>query len=62
MIAIEVAYMIVQSNFTYYNIAQKMYVSDKTISKHASNIFKKTGVSSRKEFMTTYIIAEKKLS
>jgi DNA-binding NarL/FixJ family response regulator len=54
--------MIVQSNFTYYNIAQKMYVSDKTISKHASNIFKKTGVSSRKEFMTTYIIAEKKLS
>ena len=53
---IEVAYMIIQPNVTYSNIAQKMYVSEKTISKHASNIFKKTGVKNRKEFITSYII------
>ncbi len=53
---IEVAYMIVQPNVTYSSIAQKMYVSDKTISKHASNIFKKAGVKSRKEFMKTYVL------
>jgi DNA-binding CsgD family transcriptional regulator len=51
---IEVAYMIIQPNVTYSNIASKMYVSHKTISKHASNIFKKTGVKNRKEFIATY--------
>lgn len=53
---IEVAYMIIQPNETYLSIAKKMYVSDKTISKHASNIFKKTGVKNRKEFLSNYVI------
>jgi DNA-binding CsgD family transcriptional regulator len=53
---IEVAYMIIQPNYTYFEIAERMYVSHKTISKHASNIFKKTNVKNRKEFMDTYVL------
>ncbi len=52
---IEVAYMIIQEDLTYFNIADKMYVSHKTVSKHASNIFKKAGVKNRKEFMEVYV-------
>lgn len=35
---------------TYKEIGEEYFIAEKTVSKHASNIFKKTGVKNRTEF------------
>ncbi|MDO1501670.1 helix-turn-helix transcriptional regulator [Winogradskyella maritima] len=39
---------------TYKNIGKKLFITERTVSKHASNIFKKTGVKSKKEFLSQF--------
>lgn len=45
----EVAALILK-NYKYKDIAELMFITEKTVSKHASNIFKKTNVSNRNDF------------
>jgi DNA-binding NarL/FixJ family response regulator len=46
---IEVAISIFK-NLSYEEISKELFIAEKTVSKHASNIFKKTGVKNRREF------------
>lgn len=50
---IEVALSIL-SNFTYKEIAKDLFIAESTVSKHASNIFKKTGVKNRRQFLSRF--------
>ena len=50
---IEVALSIL-SNLRYKNIAKDLFIAESTVSKHASNIFKKTGVKNRREFLKRF--------
>ncbi|TDT44802.1 regulatory LuxR family protein [Maribacter spongiicola] len=50
---IEVALSIL-SNSSYRNIAKDLFIAESTVSKHASNIFKKTGVKNRREFLKRF--------
>lgn len=50
---IEVALSIL-SNLSYRKIAKELFIAENTVSKHASNIFKKTGVKNRKEFLKRF--------
>lgn len=50
---IEVALSIL-SNLSYKNIAKDLFIAESTVSKHASNIFKKTGVKNRREFLSRF--------
>ncbi|MEZ7496948.1 helix-turn-helix transcriptional regulator [Leeuwenhoekiella aequorea] len=50
---IEVALSIL-SNLSYKNIAKDLFIAESTVSKHASNIFKKTGVKNRREFLKRF--------
>lgn len=50
---IEVALSIL-SNLSYKNIAKDLSIAESTVSKHASNIFKKTGVKNRREFLKRF--------
>ncbi|WP_298528481.1 helix-turn-helix transcriptional regulator [uncultured Christiangramia sp.] len=50
---IEVALSIL-SNLSYRNIAKDLFIAESTVSKHASNIFKKTGVKNRREFLKRF--------
>jgi len=42
------------SNSSYKNIAKDLFIAESTVSKHASNIFKKTGVKNRREFLKCF--------
>lgn len=50
---IEVALSIL-SNLSYRKIAEELFIAESTVSKHASNIFKKTGVKNRREFLKRF--------
>ena len=50
---IEIALSIL-SNLSYRNIAKDLFIAESTVSKHASNIFKKTGVKNRREFLQRF--------
>ncbi|MCF4100092.1 MULTISPECIES: helix-turn-helix domain-containing protein [Flavobacteriaceae] len=50
---IEVALSIL-SNLSYRNIAKDLFIAESTVSKHASNIFKKTDVKNRCEFLKRF--------
>lgn len=42
------------SNLSYKQIAEEMFIAESTVSKHASNIYKKTGVKNRRQFINRY--------
>jgi DNA-binding CsgD family transcriptional regulator len=50
---IEIALSIL-GNLSYKNIAKDLFIAESTVSKHASNIFKKTGVKNRREFLKRF--------
>lgn len=50
---IEIALSIL-GNLSYRNIAKDLFIAESTVSKHASNIFKKTGVKNRREFLKRF--------
>ena len=50
---IEIAMSILDKK-SYNEIGEEYFIAEKTASKHASNIFKKTGVKSRKEFIERF--------
>ena len=50
---IEIALAIL-SNASYKNIGKDLFIAESTVSKHASNIYKKTGVKNRKEFVKRF--------
>jgi len=50
---IEVVFMLFNESYTYTDIANELFITSKTVSKHASNIFKKTNTKSRKDFLET---------
>lgn len=50
---IEVALSIL-SDLSYRNIAKDLFIAESTVSKHASNIFKKTSVKNRREFLIRF--------
>lgn len=41
-------------NLTYKQIAKDLFIAENTVSKHASNIYKKTGVKNRRQFINRY--------
>ncbi|WP_233131553.1 helix-turn-helix domain-containing protein [Tenacibaculum holothuriorum] len=43
------------SKLSYKSIAEELYIAESTVSKHASNIFKKTGVKNRSEFLKRFL-------
>mgnify|MGYP000412744825 CR=1 FL=1 len=49
----EVVFMLFNESYTYSDIANEMFINSKTVSKHASNIFKKTNTKTRKDFLET---------
>ncbi|MCC5923801.1 MAG: helix-turn-helix transcriptional regulator [Crocinitomicaceae bacterium] len=51
---LEVASFILKGE-KYIEIAQQMFISDKTVSKHASNIFKKVECTSKEDFVIKFI-------
>lgn len=42
------------SNLSYKRIAKDLFIAESTVSKHASNIYKKTGVKNRRQFISRY--------
>lgn len=50
---IEISFSIVDGR-TYRQIGDDFFIAESTVSKHASNIFKKTGVKNRSEFLRRY--------
>lgn len=50
---IEIALSIL-SDLSYRNISKDLFIAESTVSKHASNIFKKTGVKNRSEFLKQF--------
>ena len=42
------------SNLSYKQIAKDLFIAESTVSKHASNIYKKTGVKNRRQFINRY--------
>ncbi|MGO2293855.1 MAG: LuxR C-terminal-related transcriptional regulator [Psychroflexus halocasei] len=50
---IEIALSIL-SDLSYRNISKDLFIAESTVSKHASNIFKKTGVKNRTEFLKQF--------
>jgi len=42
------------SNVSYKQIAKDLFIAESTVSKHASNIYKKTGVKNRRQFINCY--------
>ena len=48
---IEIA-MSILDNRSYKDIGEELFIAESTVSKHASNIFKKTNVKNRTEFMS----------
>ena len=56
---IEIAISILSRN-TYKEIGQSFFIAERTVSKHASNIFKKTGVKNKTEFLSRFSRKQKK--
>lgn len=52
----EIVFMLFNESCTYKDIADEMFIESKTVSKHASNIFKKTSTKTRKDFLSTFEI------
>ena len=50
---IEIAVSIL-SELSYRNIAKDLFIAESTVSKHASNIFKKTGAKNRRDFLKRF--------
>lgn len=50
---IEITLSILENN-SYKQIAKDLFIAENTVSKHASNIYKKTGVKNRRQFMNRY--------
>lgn len=50
---LEVAQLILE-NLNYREISERLFITDKTASKHASNIFKKTECTCKKEFISRF--------
>lgn len=50
---IEIALCIL-NNVSYKKIAQELFIAESTVSKHASNIFKKTGVKNKRQFISRF--------
>ena len=50
---IEIAISILNKN-SYREIGKSFFIAESTVSKHASNIFKKTGVKNRVEFLRRF--------
>lgn len=48
---VEIAHLLFDESLDFSSIADKLFVSKNTCTKHASNIYKKIGVSNRKEFI-----------
>lgn len=42
------------SNLSYKQIAKDLFIAESTVSKHASNIYKKTGAKNRRQFISRY--------
>lgn len=42
------------NDFSYKEIAKDLFIAERTVSKHASNIFKKTGVKNRRQFLSRF--------
>jgi DNA-binding CsgD family transcriptional regulator len=42
------------SNLSYKQIGKDLFIAESTVSKHASNIYKKTGVKNRRQFINRY--------
>ena len=42
------------SNVSYKQISKEMFIAESTVSKHASNIYKKTGAKNRRQFISRY--------
>ncbi len=55
----EIALLILK-RYTYSKIAEETFITPKTVSKHASNIFKKTDCSNRNEFIDKFSGAQEK--
>lgn len=55
---IEVALSIL-GDLSYRNIAKDLFIAESTVSKHASNIFKKTSVKNRREFLKRFLKRDK---
>lgn len=53
---LEICYLLFESEETYESIGEQMFISPKTVSKHASNIFKKTDTKNRIDFLDKYRI------
>nr|WP_293296858.1 LuxR C-terminal-related transcriptional regulator [Allomuricauda sp.] len=41
-------------NLNYKKIAEDLFIAESTVSKHASNIFKKTGVKNKRQFISRF--------
>jgi DNA-binding CsgD family transcriptional regulator len=51
---IEIAVSILDDK-NYKEIGEEFYIAERTVSKHASNIFKKTGVKNKTEFVERFV-------
>lgn len=54
---IEIAMLILDNN-NYKDIAAEFYIAESTVSKHASNIYKKMEVKSRTEFLNRFRLSQ----
>ena len=45
--------MLFNEDYSYKDISNELFIAPKTVSKHASNIFKKTKTKNRKDFLET---------
>ena len=43
------------NNLSYKNIGEDLYIAENTVSKHASNIFKKTGTRNKSDFLKRFL-------
>lgn len=50
----EIVGYLINGTYTYVNIGQELFITPKTVSKHASNIFKKTDTKNRADFISRY--------
>jgi DNA-binding CsgD family transcriptional regulator len=47
--------LFILSKSSYKKIAKQLFIAENTVSKHASNIFRKTGTNNRKEFLDRFL-------
>lgn len=51
---LEITNYLLKDNLDYNGISEQLFISPKTVSKHASNVFKKVGVNNRASFIEKY--------